>query len=116
MQMTIKMKPVLVVQYGENQMSAVHPHTATASLIVSSLPMEYHSFRSCSWYRMPPFAEWKPKPDLTVRAELNNATERGFRHTTTAYAGPRNTAAVAYVDDSDIQFGRGLYIRVRKTF
>ena len=61
MQMTIKMKPVLVVQYGENQMSAVHPHTATASLIVSSLPMEYHSFRSCSWYRMPPFAEWKPK-------------------------------------------------------
>ena len=62
------------------------------------------------------FAEWKPKPDLTVRAELNNVTERGFRHTTTAYAGPRNTAAVAYVDDSDIQFGRGLYIRVRKTF
>lgn len=62
------------------------------------------------------FAEWKPKPDLTVRAELNNATERGFRHTATAYAGPRNTAPVKYVDDSDIQFGRGLYIRVRKTF
>ena len=62
------------------------------------------------------FAEWKPKPDLTVRAELNNVTERGFRHTATAYAGPRNTAAVKYVDDSDIQFGRGLYIRVRKTF
>ncbi|WP_340645165.1 TonB-dependent receptor [Phenylobacterium sp.] len=62
------------------------------------------------------FAEWKPKADLTVRAELNNATERGFRHTATVYAGPRNTAPVKYVDDSDIQFGRGLYVRVRKTF
>lgn len=62
------------------------------------------------------FAEWKPRPDLNVRAELNNFTERGFRHTTTAYAGPRNTAAVKYIDDRDIQFGRGLYVRVRKTF
>ncbi|MFZ3005768.1 MAG: TonB-dependent receptor, partial [Phenylobacterium sp.] len=62
------------------------------------------------------FAEWKAKPDLTVRAELNNATERGFRHTNTAYLGPRNTSGVKHVDDRDIQFGRGLYIRVRKTF
>ncbi|WP_310540450.1 TonB-dependent receptor domain-containing protein [Phenylobacterium sp.] len=62
------------------------------------------------------FAEWKPRPDLNVRAELNNVTERGFRHTTTAYAGPRSTSAVKHVDDRDIQFGRGLFIRVRKTF
>ena len=62
------------------------------------------------------FAEWKARPDLTVRAEVNNATERGFRHTQVVYDGPRGRAPLKYVDDRDIQFGRGLYVRVRKTF
>lgn len=62
------------------------------------------------------FAEWKPRPELTVRTELGNATERGFRHIDTRYGGPRNTSPIAYIDDSDIQFGRTLLLRIRKTF
>lgn len=62
------------------------------------------------------YAEWKPKPDLSIRTELSNLTERGFRNTRNVYAGPRDTAALKFVDDRDIQFGRMLYVRVRKTF
>ena len=62
------------------------------------------------------FAEWKARPDITVRAEINNATARGFRHTNSVYSGPRGTAPLKYVDDRDVQFGPGLFVRVRKTF
>lgn len=59
-QMVVNMKRTLVVQYGDKyQMSAVHLHTATASLIVSSLGIEYHHFRSCRINSIPPFFEWE---------------------------------------------------------
>jgi outer membrane receptor protein involved in Fe transport len=63
-----------------------------------------------------PYIEWKPRPDLSLRVEGGNVTERGFRNTRYHYAGPRSTAAFAYVDDRDIQFGRMIYFRLRKTF
>ncbi|WP_309605737.1 TonB-dependent receptor domain-containing protein [Phenylobacterium sp.] len=63
-----------------------------------------------------PYFEWKPRPDLQLRIEVQNATERGFRNTRTVYDGPRSLDRVALVDDRDIQFGRIFYIRVRKTF
>lgn len=62
------------------------------------------------------YAEWKPEPDISIRAELANLSERGFRNTRTVYAGPRDVAALQHVDDRDIQFGRLFFLRVRKTF
>ena len=62
------------------------------------------------------FGEWKPKPDLLVRMEIQNATARGFHHTRQVYSGPRNTSPLAVVDDRDIQIGRIFYIRLRKSF
>jgi outer membrane receptor protein involved in Fe transport len=62
------------------------------------------------------FVEWKPRTDLSIRAELSNLTERGFRNTRYHYDGPRGAAPFAYVDDRDIQFGRMVYVRLRKTF
>jgi outer membrane receptor protein involved in Fe transport len=63
-----------------------------------------------------PFVEWKPQPDLSIRAEMGNATERGLRRTRTVYDGPRGGNPVRFTDDRDIQFGRMVYLRVRKTF
>jgi len=63
-----------------------------------------------------PYIEWKPRPDLRVRGEWSNATERGFRNTRYVYNGPRNRNGLAYADDRDIQFGQMYYIRIRKTF
>lgn len=63
-----------------------------------------------------PFAEWKPRPDIILRAEIQNVTSRGFRHTRVVYEGPRDTSPVAFVDDRDIQIGPMYWFRVRKTF
>jgi len=63
-----------------------------------------------------PFAEVRLRPDLLLRVELPNVTERGIRRMRTVYAGPRDTSPVAYVDDRDLQFGRMFYVRLRKTF
>ncbi len=63
-----------------------------------------------------PFAEWKARPDLVVRFELPNFTERGLRRTRTVYDGPRGSSQIAFVDDRELQFGRMYYVRIRKTF
>lgn len=62
------------------------------------------------------FAEHRPRADIAVRFELQNATARGFRRTRYVYSGPRDVNPFAYVDDRDIQFGRMYWARVRKTF
>lgn len=62
------------------------------------------------------FAEYRPQPDLSLRVELSNLTERGFRNTRRVWNGPRNTGALQFIDDRDIQFGRMVYFRLRKTF
>jgi len=62
------------------------------------------------------FAEYKPRPDLSFRFELNNATARGFEHTREVYSGPRNTNGLAYIDRRDLHTGRLLHFRILKTF
>ena len=63
-----------------------------------------------------PFLEWKPQSDLSLRMELPNFTERGLRTTRYVYSGPRDKNSLSYVDDRDIQFGRMIKLRLRKTF
>jgi outer membrane receptor protein involved in Fe transport len=63
-----------------------------------------------------PFIEWKPRPDLQIHFEIQNLGARGLRNTRKVYAGPRNLAPVAFIDDRDDQFGQILYLRVRKYF
>jgi outer membrane receptor protein involved in Fe transport len=63
-----------------------------------------------------PFVEWKPRPDISLRTEFGNFTERGLRQTLYAYGGPRSTNGLAFVEDRDNQFGRMWYVRLRKTF
>lgn len=62
------------------------------------------------------FAEWKPRSDIVMRAEIQNATSRGFHHVREVYDGPRSTADLLFVDDRDIQIGSIYWMRVRKTF
>ena len=61
-----------------------------------------------------PFAEWRARPDITIRAELPNITSRGFRYTATTM--PVRAEPVRWRRSRiDIQF-RMYYVRVRKTF
>ena len=62
------------------------------------------------------YAEWKPREDLSIRAELQNLTSRGYRNTRYRYAGPRSVGTLQVIDDRDLQFGPMVYLRIRKTF
>ena len=63
-----------------------------------------------------PFLEWKPQPDIHIRVELPNVTERGLRRTVAIYPGPRGGGGQPVIEDRDLQPGRMWYVRVRKTF
>ncbi len=60
--------------------------------------------------------EYKPRPDLTLRAEFDNATGRGFEHIREYFPGPRNLNGDPVIDTRDLHYGRLFYIRARKTF
>ena len=63
-----------------------------------------------------PFVEWKPRPDWSLRFELDNVTQRGFKRTLEHFAGPRGRSQVAFTEDKDPHFGQLYYVRLRKTF
>ncbi|WP_091734993.1 TonB-dependent receptor plug domain-containing protein [Phenylobacterium immobile] len=62
------------------------------------------------------FVEYRPKPNLQLRAELQNATSRGLRVTRYLYDGPRGAAPLAAINDRHLQFGPMVWFRVRRTF
>ncbi|MEO8927446.1 MAG: TonB-dependent receptor [Caulobacteraceae bacterium] len=62
------------------------------------------------------FAEYKPRPDLSFRAELDNAGGRGFEHAREVFLGPRNMNGLAYTDVRDLHTGRFVYFRILKMF
>jgi hypothetical protein len=82
----------------------------------------YYRFNAVDAFKLDPFlmtyVEWRPRPDLNLRLELENITERGYRHTTTTYDGVRDAAGSgpAVYSDRNFHFGRIVYIRLRKTF
>ena len=67
-----------------------------------------------AWVR--PFVEVRLKPDLMLRLEYNNLLKRGIETTREIYAGPRGASPLRFTDDRDLEFGRTVYVRLRKTF
>ncbi len=62
------------------------------------------------------FAEYKPRQDLAIRVEVANASGHGFEHTRQIYLGPRNTDGLNLTDIRNVHAGRGIHLRIRKTF
>ena len=62
------------------------------------------------------YIDYKPRPDITVRAAIENATSRNFERITESYSGARNTSGLAYKDVQDLEFGNIFFLRIRKTF
>jgi len=81
-----------------------------------------YRFKAIDAYKLDPFLmtylEWRPRPDINVRAELENITRRGYRQTNVTFQGLRDAeqAGPATLQDRNFHFGRILYLRVRKTF
>jgi hypothetical protein len=75
---------------------------------------EIDYFKIKAWVEV--YFEYKPKPDLSLRFELDNATGRGFERLLYVYNGPRGASGLAYIDDRRQQIPQYVHIRLRKTF
>ena len=63
------------------------------------------------------YVEYKPRPDLAVRLQIDDALNQPLDVSRTIFDGPRSShPAPAFVDDQYRRAGRILYFRVRKTF
>ena len=62
------------------------------------------------------YGEYHPRPDLTLRLEVDNVGARAFRHVRVIYDDLRNSSPLAYTDIRDLHGGRAYYLRVRKSF
>ncbi|MDP3591756.1 MAG: TonB-dependent receptor, partial [Phenylobacterium sp.] len=62
------------------------------------------------------YAEVKPRPDLILRVELQNVTGRDVQRIREVYLGPRDLGVLAYTDVRNLEWGRCLFVRLRKTF
>ncbi|HZZ30351.1 MAG TPA: TonB-dependent receptor [Phenylobacterium sp.] len=63
-----------------------------------------------------PFIEWKPRPDIQWRFEVDNAVHRSFKRTDDQYAGPRNLTALEAIQNRAERPARTFNIRLRKLF
>ncbi len=75
---------------------------------------EIDAFKLKTWVDV--FVEYKPKPNLSIRAELDNIGGRGFQRVLNVYAGPRNTNPLLYTDNRRQDFKPLVFVRVRRTF
>ncbi len=65
-----------------------------------------------------PYAEWTPKPGLSLRAELPlvTAPQTRFRDDFQIFPGPRSAGGRPDISDRVFPFPRGLYLRIRQQF
>jgi TonB-dependent receptor-like protein len=63
-----------------------------------------------------PFIEWKPRADLAVRVELDNASHRPFKREFDHFAGTRDVAPLAFTQTRSQYPSQVFYIRLRKMF
>ncbi len=61
------------------------------------------------------FGEWKARPDLSLRVELQSLA-RDTARVRDVWSGPRNTAPLLYRDFRDLQYDGAVQFRLRKTF
>ncbi|WP_293900063.1 TonB-dependent receptor [Phenylobacterium sp.] len=61
------------------------------------------------------YGEYKPRPDLSIRVEVNGVTLRNARRIREVYVGPRNLGRLDYTDERSAEFRGSVNVRVRKT-
>ncbi|WP_309628910.1 TonB-dependent receptor domain-containing protein [Brevundimonas sp.] len=81
-------------------------------------PIQYR-VREVRYFEDEPFVtvygQWKPRPDLTVRLDVGNATDREQRRERFVYSGPRNSAPLSFREERGTTMSPWLFIQIRKT-
>ena len=67
-----------------------------------------------TWYNL--FAEWRARPNLAIRLELQNLAGRNFVRTREVYSGPRDTSPLLFREVRDLNFDPFIYMRIRRTW
>jgi len=63
-----------------------------------------------------PWVEWKPRRDLSIRADVQNLTSRDFNRTREVYDGPRDENPMLFREHQELDNKASIYVRLRKTF
>ncbi len=63
-----------------------------------------------------PFLEWKPRPDIQWRFEVDNSVSRSFKRFDDVFGGPRNLSTLALLQARSEQPSRVFSVRLRKLF
>ena len=63
-----------------------------------------------------PFVEWKPRPDLQFRLEVDYISYFSYQRTLYQFDGPRGSAPLDYIEHRDPKFGKAVFFRLRKSF
>lgn len=66
------------------------------------------------WWKI--YWEWRAKPDLAFRLQIDNFTSRERTRTRTLFAGPRDRAAINAIESRSATFDPFFFMRLRKTF
>lgn len=62
------------------------------------------------------YGQWKPRPDLTVRADIGNATDRARGYDREIYSGPRDVSPLAYREIRRTRMSPWIFLQVRRAF
>ena len=62
------------------------------------------------------YGQWKPRADLTIRADIGNATDRAVGYDRDIYAGPRDVAPVSFRESRRTRMSPWFFLQIRKTF
>ena len=62
------------------------------------------------------FGEWKWRPDVSLRVEVQAPIGRDVVRVRDVWSGPRNTAPFQYQDYRNLQYDGAIQFRLRKTF
>lgn len=80
----------------------------------------YYRFDEIDTYKLKTFValftEYKPRPDLQLRLELDNVGNRGFEAGRVVYVDTRSDSGVEFTDLRLLHPGRSIRLRARKTF
>lgn len=60
------------------------------------------------------YGQWKPSPDLTVRLDVGNATDRARGYDRDIYTGPRDIAPLAFTESRRTRMAPWLFLQIRR--
>lgn len=61
------------------------------------------------------YVQWKPSTDLTIRADIGNATDRLNARERDVYAGPRDSSPLVYHEERGTRMSPWFFLQIRKS-